>query len=103
MRADCDGLVVTNLQAHVSMPYLVAARRLGVPVVGYVASWDHTVGKGVVSPHLDLYVVQNEIMRSDLVRYHRHRSGPDHDHRLAADRRLPSAVAGGLRGASAAV
>ena len=70
MRADCEGLVVTNLQAHVSMPYLVAARRLGVPVVGYVASWDHTVGKGVVSPHLDLYVVQNEIMRSDLVRYH---------------------------------
>jgi hypothetical protein len=70
MRDSCDGLVVTNLQAHVSMPYLVAARRLGVPVVGYVASWDHTVGKGVVSPHLDLYVVQNEIMRSDLVRYH---------------------------------
>jgi CDP-Glycerol:Poly(glycerophosphate) glycerophosphotransferase len=70
MRSTCDGLVVTNLQAHVSMPYLVAARRLGVPVVGYVASWDHTVGKGVVSPHLDLYVVQNEIMRSDLERYH---------------------------------
>ncbi|HEU0302948.1 MAG TPA: CDP-glycerol glycerophosphotransferase family protein [Gaiellaceae bacterium] len=70
MRATCDGLVVTNLQAHVSMPYLVAARRLRVPVVGYVASWDHTVGKGVVSPHLDLYVVQNELMRSDLERYH---------------------------------
>ena len=52
MRATCDGLVVTNLQAHVSMPYLVAARKLDVPVVGYVASWDHTVGKGVVSPHL---------------------------------------------------
>ena len=52
------------------MPYLAAARRLGVPVAGYVASWDHTVGKGVVSPHLDLYVVQNEIMRTDLVRYH---------------------------------
>jgi hypothetical protein len=70
MRDGCDGLVVTNLQAHVSMPYLVAARRLAVPVVGYVASWDHTVGKGVVSPYLDLYVVQNDIMRSDLVRYH---------------------------------
>jgi hypothetical protein len=71
MRADCSGLVVTNLQAHVSMPYLVAARKLRIPVVGYVASWDHTVGKGVVSPHLDLYVVQNEIMRGDLERYHR--------------------------------
>ena len=70
MRAGCEGLVVTNLQSHVSMPYLAAARRLKVPVVGYVASWDHTVGKGAVSPHLDRYVVQNEIMRSDLVRYH---------------------------------
>ena len=33
-------------------------------------SWDHTVGKGVVSPHLDLYVVQNETMRGELERYH---------------------------------
>ena len=70
MRATCDGLVVTNLQAHVSMPYLVAARKLDVPVVGYVASWDHTVGKGVVSPHLRRYVVQNETMARELERYH---------------------------------
>ncbi len=42
----------------------------GLPTVGYVASWDHTVGKGVMSPRLDRYVVQNEIMRDDLVRYH---------------------------------
>jgi hypothetical protein len=70
MRAECDLLVVDNLQAHSSMPFLTAARRLGIPVVGYVASWDHTVGKGVVSPHLDRYVVQNEVMRADLVRYH---------------------------------
>jgi CDP-Glycerol:Poly(glycerophosphate) glycerophosphotransferase len=70
MRAGCDGLVVTNLQAHVSMPFMTAARRLGLPVVGYVASWDHTVGKGVVSPHLDRYVVQNTTMRDDLRRYH---------------------------------
>lgn len=70
MRRDCESLVVDNLQAHVSMPFLTAARRLGIPVVGYVASWDHTVGKGVVSPYLDRYVVQNETMRDDLVRYH---------------------------------
>lgn len=70
MRAECNRLVVTNLQAHTSVPYLTAARRLGVPVVGYVASWDHTVGKGVVSPHLARYVVQNETMREDLERYH---------------------------------
>jgi CDP-glycerol glycerophosphotransferase (TagB/SpsB family) len=32
--------------------------------------WDHTVGKGVISPHLDRYIVQNDAMRTDLVRYH---------------------------------
>ena len=70
MRAECDGLVVTNLQAQSAMPFLTAARRLGLPVVGYVASWDHTVGKGVVSPHLSRYVVQSNAMRDDLERYH---------------------------------
>jgi hypothetical protein len=70
MRAECELLVVTNLQAHASMPFLASARRLGVPVVGYVASWDHAVGKGVVSPHLDRYVVQNETMRGDLEKFH---------------------------------
>jgi hypothetical protein len=70
MRAECSGLVVTNLQGRGAVRYLTAARRLEIPVVGYVASWDHTVGKGVASPHLDRYVVQNETMRDDLVRFH---------------------------------
>jgi UDP-N-acetylglucosamine 2-epimerase len=70
MRAECEALVVTNPQAHTSMPFLAAARRLDLPVVGYIASWDHPVGKGVVSPHLDSYIVQNETMRDDLSRFH---------------------------------
>jgi CDP-Glycerol:Poly(glycerophosphate) glycerophosphotransferase len=70
MRDDCSGLVVANVQSLQAVPYLNAARRLGLPVVGYVASWDHTVGKGIVSPHVDRYVVQNEVMRDDLVRHH---------------------------------
>ena len=70
MRDGCGRLVVTNLQAQNATPFLIAARRLGIDAVGYVASWDHTVGKGVVSPHLDRYVVQNDTMRADLERYH---------------------------------
>ena len=70
MRDECSGLIVTNLQARVSLPLMLAARRLGLPVIGYVASWDHQVGKGVLSPDLDRYVVQNEIMRRDLERFH---------------------------------
>ncbi len=70
MRDECSGLVVANVQSLQAVPYLNAARRLGLPVVGYVASWDHTVGKGIVSPHVDRYVVQNDVMRDDLVRHH---------------------------------
>ena len=70
MRAECDAIVFTNPQTHAATPFLAAARRLGLPAIGYIASWDHPVGKGVVSPHLDLYVVQNETMREDLRRFH---------------------------------
>jgi len=52
------------------VPFLVAARRLGLPVAAHVASWDHTVGKGVISPYCDVYVVQNRVMEEDLRRYH---------------------------------
>jgi hypothetical protein len=70
MRDNSSGLVVANVQSLQAVPYLNAARRLRLPVVGYVASWDHTVGKGIVSPHVDRYIVQNEVMRDDLVRHH---------------------------------
>jgi hypothetical protein len=70
MRASCACVVVANVQSYGAVPFLNAARRLGIPVVGYVASWDHTVGKGIVSPHVTRYVVQNDVMRDDLVRYH---------------------------------
>jgi UDP-N-acetylglucosamine:LPS N-acetylglucosamine transferase len=70
MRGSCSALVVANVQSLQAVPFLNAARRLGIPVIGYVASWDHTVGKGIVSPHVTSYVVQNGVMRDDLVRYH---------------------------------
>ena len=70
MRDACSGLVVANVQSLQAVPFLNAARRLGLPTVGYVASWDHTVGKGIVSPHVDRYVVQNDVMRGDLTRLH---------------------------------
>jgi hypothetical protein len=70
MQAECSLIVLANVQSHPAVPFLLAGRRLDIPVVGYVASWDHTVGKGLVSPHVTRYVVQNEVMREDLVRYH---------------------------------
>jgi hypothetical protein len=63
-------LVLANIQMHAVVPFIVAGRRHGLPLVGHVASWDHTVGKGIVSSHLQRYIVQNTVMRDDLVRYH---------------------------------
>ena len=63
-------LVLSNLQMQSATPFIVLGRRLGLRTVGYVASWDHTVGKGVIWNGLARYVVQNERMRDDLVRYH---------------------------------
>jgi hypothetical protein len=70
MRSGCASLVVANVQPLSVVPYLAAARRLELPVVAYIASWDHTVGKGVISPHCARYVVQNPVMEDDLRRYH---------------------------------
>ena len=63
-------VVLANIQMHAVVPFIVGARRMGLPLIGHIASWDHTVGKGIVSPHLRRYIVQNEVMRDDLVRYH---------------------------------
>ena len=63
-------VVLANIQMHAVVPFIVGARRMGLPLVGHIASWDHTVGKGIVSPHLRRYIVQNNVMRDDLVRYH---------------------------------
>ena len=70
MRTGCSALALSNVQPRNAVPFLVAARRLGLPVAAHVASWDHTVGKGVISPYCDVYVVQNRVMEEDLRRYH---------------------------------
>ncbi len=70
MERECSALVLSNVQPRNAVPFLVVARRLGLPVIAHVASWDHTVGKGVISPHCDLYIVQNRVMEDDLRRYH---------------------------------
>jgi UDP-N-acetylglucosamine:LPS N-acetylglucosamine transferase len=70
MRRGCSAVVLSNAQPRNAVPFLTAARRLGLPVAAHIASWDHTVGKGVISPHCDVYVVQNRVMEEDLRRYH---------------------------------
>jgi hypothetical protein len=70
LRSERPAIALANMQMHSVVPFIVGARRFRLPLVGNIASWDHTVGKGIVAPHLRRYVVQNEVMRDDLVRYH---------------------------------
>jgi hypothetical protein len=70
MLAECGALVLSNVQPQAVVPFLVGARRQAIPIAAHVASWDHTVGKGVIAPFCDVYVVQNRTMLDDLVRYH---------------------------------
>jgi UDP-N-acetylglucosamine:LPS N-acetylglucosamine transferase len=70
LRRERPAVALANTQMHSVVPFVVAARRLRLPVVGHIASWDHTVGKGIVPPGLVRYIVQNDVMREDLVRYH---------------------------------
>ena len=70
LRRERPTVALANTQMHSVVPFVVAARRAHLPVVGHIASWDHTVGKGIVPPDLSRYIVQNDVMRDDLVRYH---------------------------------
>jgi CDP-glycerol glycerophosphotransferase (TagB/SpsB family) len=70
LRHERPTVALGNTQMHSVVPFVVAARRAALPVVGHIASWDHTVGKGIVPSGLERYIVQNNVMRDDLVRYH---------------------------------
>jgi CDP-Glycerol:Poly(glycerophosphate) glycerophosphotransferase len=70
IRSEKPAIALANIQMHAVVPFIVGGRRAGSPLVGHIASWDHTVGKGIVSPHLRRYIVQNDVMRDDLERYH---------------------------------
>jgi hypothetical protein len=70
LKSERPAIALANTQMHSVQPFIIGARRAGLPVVGHIASWDHTVGKGIVAPGLERYIVQNGVMRDDLVRYH---------------------------------
>ncbi|MBI5815588.1 MAG: hypothetical protein HZB29_08250 [Nitrospinae bacterium] len=69
-RARARGIIYSNPQLPLTHAFSLAAMRSGVPLVGYVASWDHPVGKGLIAPFYDVYLVQNENMKNALLDLH---------------------------------
>lgn len=65
-----DLMVLSMMQTHMVTPYAVAAGIANVKMLGINGSWDQPTTKGPLCPGLASVVVQNEIVRMELVRYH---------------------------------
>lgn len=66
-------LVSTHCTVAAERPYILAARRLGIPTAGWILSFDNLTSRSVV-PVFDHYLTWNARMRDDVVRLY-----PDRD------------------------
>lgn len=65
-----DVMILSMVQTHMVTPYALAAHRMNVPILGINGSWDQPTTKGPVIPEISRILVQNAIVREELVRYH---------------------------------
>jgi hypothetical protein len=63
-------MILSMVQTHMVTPYALAAHRMNVPILGVNGSWDQPTTKGPVVPEISRILVQNAIVREELVRYH---------------------------------
>ena len=66
-------LVSTHCTVAAERPYILAARRLGIPTAGWILSFDNLTSRSVV-PLFDHYLAWNARMRGDVLRLY-----PDRD------------------------
>ena len=65
-----DALVLGHLQNPWITPYVLAARRWGIPILGLVGSWDQPTTKGPLCPGLTRVLSQSRQVRSELIDHH---------------------------------
>lgn len=65
-----DAVVINFIQTPRVFPYVNAAKRRDIPIIGMVGSWDNPTLKGPVFPGLGTYLVQNRYMTEQLTRHH---------------------------------
>lgn len=63
-------LALHHVQFASIRPYVAAARRRGLPMLGIVASWDQPTTKGPLCPGLETVLVQSRQMQEELARHH---------------------------------
>lgn len=65
-----DLMVISHLQNHYITPYIIAARKLGIPILGIIHSWDQPTSKGCLPPGITRYLVQSRYVEDALVAHH---------------------------------
>ena len=63
-------LVISHLQNHYITPYIIATRKLGIPILGIIHSWDQPTSKGCLPPGITRYLVQSHYVADALVAHH---------------------------------
>jgi len=51
-------------------PFILQAEKVGIPVVGMVASWDNLTSKGVIDTDFDRVLIWNSLMKEEVLRYY---------------------------------
>ena len=65
-----DAVVINFIQTARVYPYINAAKRRRIPIIGMVGSWDNPTLKGPVFTGLSTYIVQNRYMAEQLANFH---------------------------------
>jgi hypothetical protein len=65
-----DGLVIGHMQNAKTLPYVGAAKRRGLPIVGLNGSWDQPTSKGPIVPFDGVIAVQNQQTEQDIMAFH---------------------------------
>lgn len=63
-------LFCSNHRTLAAVPAVLAARKLGIPTVAFIFSWDNLSSKGRIAAPFDYYLVWSELMQQELVRYY---------------------------------
>jgi hypothetical protein len=65
-----EKLVFWHTQNEIYRDYSVCARKRKISYVGVIGSWDRPTTKGPICPGCKKLIVNNQIMKQELVRYH---------------------------------
>jgi len=65
-----DLFVHGRLQFGMSSYWISSLKRMGIPMVGYISSWDHPTTKGPLPSGMSGYIVASQRMKKELVELH---------------------------------